>query len=247
MKNTTILISDLHLSDDTLQLNNIFRRCLHQWRGKLDALYILGDLFEYWIGDDFRNELIDAFFHELKQFSQQTPLYVMHGNRDFLLGEGFCKATGAVLIDDPCLVTLYGQEYVLSHGDLLCTDDIPYQQFRAQSRNPMWQQMMLAKPINERKVLAMQLRQMSEGVKQTNGKTDISDATETGVIEMIKPFAQDKDTIPTLIHGHTHRPAIHEHEFEGKPFKRYVIQDWSGNKGGFLLITSEGIEIKTLP
>ncbi len=247
MNNITILVSDLHLSDDTPQLNNIFRRALHQWCGKIDALYILGDLFEYWIGDDFRNELTEAFFHELKQFSQQTPLYVMHGNRDFLLGQAFCEATGAVLIEDPSMVTLYEQEYVLSHGDLLCTDDLPYQQFRAQSRNPMWQKMMLDKPINERKVLAMQLRQMSEGVKQTNGKTDISDATEKGVLDMISPFAQGKDKIPTLIHGHTHRPAVHEHEFEDKTFKRYVLQDWSGNKGGYLEITSVGVEIKNIP
>ena len=247
MDKQTIFVADMHLSDDTPQLNNIFRRCLHQWRGKIDALYLLGDLFEYWIGDDFHNELTDAFLRELKLFSNETPLYVMHGNRDFLLGQAFADSTGAQIIADPSLVTLYGQEYVLSHGDLLCTDDLAYQQFRAQSRNPVWQQGMLAKPINERKVLAMQLRQMSEGVKAANGKTELSDATEAGVQQMIAPFAEDKAAVPTLIHGHTHRPSVHEHQFNGKPFKRYVLQDWSGSKGGFLSVNKEGVTIHLLP
>lgn len=247
MNNKTVLISDMHLSNETAKLNNMFKQCLYQWIGKIDALYILGDMFEYWIGDDYKDQMVDSFLQGLKKFSEQTPLFIMHGNRDFLLGKAFEEATGAKIINDPTLVNLYGSEYVLSHGDLLCTDDLAYQQFREQSRDPMWQKVMLSKPLNERKILAMQLRQMSEGVKQSNGKTAISDATETGVQQMMSAFSEGKEIIPTLIHGHTHRPAIHNHELEGKAFKRYVIQDWADNKGGYLVASDQGIEVKPLP
>ncbi|WP_434777237.1 UDP-2,3-diacylglucosamine diphosphatase [Neisseria sp. Ec49-e6-T10] len=242
----TILMADLHLSEETPKLNKLFKQCLNEWQGKIDALYILGDFFEYWIGDDDSNPFIETVLSQLKAFAQHTPTYVMHGNRDFLLGDGFEAKTGVKIITDPSLVNLYGKEYVLSHGDILCTDDLPYQQFRAQSRNPAWQSVMLSKPLAERKVLAMQLRQMSEGVKAANGKTSISDATEVGVEQLMKPFIEGKASAPTFIHGHTHRPDIHEHSIAGHAFKRYVLQDWYSEKAGYLVVSEGSVDVKEL-
>ena len=248
MTKPTIFISDMHLSEQTPKLNMLFLQCLHQWRDRIDTLYILGDMFEYWIGDDVHNELIDTLIHEIKQFTQSTPLMIMHGNRDFLLGQVFSNATGAQLIEDPTLITLYGNRYLLTHGDLLCTNDTAYQQFRIQSRNSLWQQAMLAKPIPERIALAKQLRTLSESSHQTQDETTgYGDVTDTGIEQMMAPFCQNQEKPPTMIHGHTHRPAIHDHLLYGKqPFKRYVLQDWNGEHGGYIQISETGIEVKSL-
>ncbi|MCO6503843.1 MAG: UDP-2,3-diacylglucosamine diphosphatase [Snodgrassella sp.] len=242
--NTTIFISDLHLSEQTTLLNQLFQRCLHQWQGKIDALYILGDFFDVWVGDDDDSEFIRTIKSQLKQFTSITPIFFMHGNRDFLLGRQFASETGIHIIEAPLLTNLYGKSYLLVHGDELCTDDLAYQQFRAQSRNPLWQMAVLTKPITERRMLAGQIRQMSETRKNNEGKNEISDATENGVQALIA--SQDLKDLPTLIHGHTHRPAVHEHYYEENLFKRYVIQDWADNYGGYLAVDIAGVHTHEL-
>ena len=239
--NQTIMIADLHLAADTPALNALFTQKLQDWAGKIDALYILGDLFDAWIGDDDDSPFIQGQLQLLRDFSQSTPLFVMRGNRDFLFGIAFAQATGATLLEEPHALTLYGHAYVLCHGDSLCTDDLAYQQFRLQARNPQWQAMILSKPLAERRVLAAQIRQMSEGSKAENGKSAISDATEAGVQALMSahPGAD-------LIHGHTHRPATHQHEVAGRTLQRFVIQDWYGSEGGYLRLDASGVTAVSL-
>ncbi|ATP29521.1 UDP-2,3-diacylglucosamine diphosphatase [Chromobacterium violaceum] len=229
-------ISDLHLADDTPALNQLFLDTLAAWRGRIAALYILGDLFEYWVGDDDDSPYLAAPLAAMRDFAVQTPLYVMRGNRDFLLGAGFEARSGARLLDDPTLIEAHGQRILLSHGDALCTDDAAYQQFRALSRSPQWQQGMLAKPLAERHAIARHARAQSEMNKQQTGLTAISNVTETAVRELLAAHGW-----PTLIHGHTHRPAHHLHDASS----RWVIQDWHGDRGGYLLLDDGGI--RSLP
>ncbi|AXE28593.1 UDP-2,3-diacylglucosamine diphosphatase [Chromobacterium phragmitis] len=225
-------ISDLHLADDTPALNQLFLDTLADWRGRIGALYILGDLFEYWVGDDDDSPYLEAPLAAMRAFAAQTPLYVMRGNRDFLLGAGFEARSGARLLDDPTQIDAHGQRILLSHGDALCTDDAAYQQFRAMSRSPQWQQAMLAKPLAERHAIARHARAQSEMNKRQTGLTGISDVTETAVRELLAAHGW-----PTLIHGHTHRPAHHRHDASS----RWVIQDWHGAAGGYLQLDDAGI------
>jgi UDP-2,3-diacylglucosamine hydrolase len=230
------LISDLHLSEDTPDLEQLFTATLIDWAGRIDALYILGDLFEYWVGDDddtpFNRRMVEA----LHAFSTRTPLFVMHGNRDFLLGAGFAAASGATMLDDPYLLQQGHARYLLSHGDALCTADSAYQQFRAQSRNPAWQQAMLARPLAERHAIAQQARQQSEMAKRANGLSEISDVTDSAVRALL-----DEHGWPMLVHGHTHRPACHVVEDATRQTQRWVIADWHDGKGGYLAIDNHGI------
>ena len=242
--NTTIFISDLHLSEQTQPLTELFQHCLQQWQNNIDALYILGDFFDVWIGDDDNSEFIQLIKTQLKNFTANTPLYFIHGNRDFLLGEQFAAESGIKLLTAPKLINLYGHDYIIMHGDELCTDDVAYQQFRTQSRNPLWQMAVLSKPIAERRLLAGQIRQMSETRKNNEGKSEISDVTENAIQSLMANYAQS--TLPTLIHGHTHRPAVHESQLNNQPFKRYVIQDWAENYGGYLAIDAEGVHVHDL-
>lgn len=250
MNQATVIIADLHLSEDTPKLNAKFHGCLKEWQGKINALYILGDLFEVWVGDDDSSPFIEEQLAALKAFSAHTPLFIMHGNRDFLLGDTFAAQVGATMLPDPYPVILHGKSYVLTHGDILCSEDLAYQQFRLQARNPLWQAAMLAKPLAERHILAAQIRQMSEGKKAADGKSTISDATEAGVQELMKNVSGSQEGLPTLIHGHTHRPAIHEHQFNNQAFKRYVIADWFESEdkieGGFLKVDAMGVEVEVL-
>lgn len=240
----TVFIADLHLSEASPALNQLFAASLQRWADeKIDALYILGDLFDAWIGDDDDHPFIHPIQQQLRQFSATVPTYFMHGNRDFLLGQTFATAAGLQLLPEQHQIELYGQTCVLAHGDQLCTDDLPYMQFRQQSRNPLWQQAILAKPLAERRLLAAQIRQISEQGKSENGKTAISDATETAIIALM----QAHPVATTLIHGHTHRPAVHHHRPpEGHPFVRHVLQDWYGKTGGCLKVSVDGIESEIL-
>lgn len=240
----TLFIADLHLSEHTPELNALLTGCLKNWQGTIDALYILGDFFDVWVGDDDDSEFIRSIKAQLKTFSARTPVYLMHGNRDFLLGSHFAAETGIQLLPARARLNLYGRDYVILHGDELCTDDLPYQQFRAQSRSPLWQAAMLSKPLAERRLLAGQIRQMSETRKNAEGKSEISDVTEAGIQTLMARFAADP--MPTLIHGHTHRPAIHKHQYQGRPFRRYVLQDWYDQCGGYLQVDNQGVQTKPL-
>ncbi len=229
-------ISDLHLSEDTPALCQLFVDTLQQWQGQIDGLFILGDLFEYWVGDDDDSAFLEAMLGAMQQFSRHTPLYVMRGNRDFLLGDGFVQRSGAALLEDPYLLQAYGRPYLLSHGDALCTADTAYQQFRAMSRNPAWQAAMLARPLAERHAIAAQARMQSEAAKQQQGLSAITDVTDSAVLELLEQYDW-----PTLIHGHTHRPATHSHQQGSRQAERWVIRDWHGAQGGYLRLDASGL------
>ena len=224
---TTLFIADLHLQQDAPELTQAFLDYLEHRAQGADTLYIMGDLFESWIGDDaigdFEQQVIDA----MRRFSDcGKDLYVMHGNRDFLLGERFAELTGAVLIDDPAIITL-GEDApaLLMHGDSLCTQDSEYMQFRAMTRDPQWQQKTLALPVEQRRLLADRMR---EGSGSANGSKsdDIMDVSQEAVEEIMQQYR-----VRTLIHGHTHRPDVHDFYLQDDDSaKRYVLGDWSHQK-----------------
>lgn len=231
-----LLISDLHLHPGAPAITEGFLDWLEQRAADAEAIYILGDFFEAWIGDDVM-ALGDAdptgnaalalrIARALKVCADAgTAIYLMHGNRDFLLGEDFAHQAGATLLDDPSVVELGNQRLLLMHGDSLCTRDEAYMAFRAQARDPQWQEQILAMPIPERLALAGQLREKS-GEANTNKAEDIMDVTPQAVVEIMTAL-----DVTTLIHGHTHRPAVHELEVSSQPAQRFVLGDWQPGKG----------------
>ncbi len=188
----------------------------------MESLYILGDLFEYWAGDDDLGDSFNAsVVTALAECSRSGPaLYVMHGNRDFLLGDDFAKACNARLIEEPHLVELYGKPTLLMHGDTLCTDDRDYQRFRAQVRAQEWQRDFLSQPLTRRKGQIETLRRVSESEKERKAP-EIMDVNNGAVEALFR-----KHDYPRLIHGHTHRPARHEHQVNGRICERWVLADW---------------------
>lgn len=216
------LISDLHLSDSRPDINRVFFEFLRGPARQAESLYILGDLFEYWAGDD---DLVDPFNESiaaaLAEYSRTGPvLRFMHGNRDFLLGGEFAKACGGRLIEDPYTLDLFGTPTLLMHGDTLCTDDIDYQRFRTQVRAPAWQKGFLALPLEQRKRQIEAVRQTSESEK-TRKAPEIMDVNPGAVEAALREHAY-----PRLIHGHTHRPARHVHRVDGRTCERWVLADW---------------------
>jgi UDP-2,3-diacylglucosamine hydrolase len=200
-----------------------------------DALYILGDLFEYWVGDDGLALPFPARVAAgLRGISGRIPVHFMHGNRDFLVAQGFAHETGVRLLADPTPIELYGTPALLMHGDTLCTDDAPYQAFRAQVRDPRWQQAALARPIDERLAIAHGMR--AESVEAKQGKA--MGIMDVCVAEVERVFAESGAGI--LIHGHTHRPGRHIHRVGGKDRVRWVLPDWY-ERGGYLEASPGGI------
>ena len=231
----TLFISDLHLDESRPGIVAQFERFLASVSPGADALYILGDLFEYWVGDDALALPFNArVAARLKEASARVPIRFMHGNRDFVAAAGFSAGTGAALIDDPTEIDLYGTRTLLMHGDTLCTGDTAYQAFREQVRNPRWQAATLARPIAERVALAQDLRLKSEGAKQ--GKSvALMDVTPEAVE---RAFADSGCTL--LIHGHTHRPARHVLSVNGIERVRWVLADWY-ERGSYLEATAAGL------
>jgi UDP-2,3-diacylglucosamine hydrolase len=231
----TLFISDLHLSPETAAANEALLRFLRETAPSADALYVLGDLFEYWIGDEGLEhpfaKTVAAAFRALVDAG--VPVYFMHGNRDFLLGQRFAQASGMTILGDPAIVDLYGTPTLLMHGDTLCTDDVEYQKFRAMVRNPAWQQAFLAKPVAERIEMARQVRGRSEHAKQAKDMA-IMDVAPSSVEEALRRHAH-----PRLIHGHTHRPARHEHLVDGTTCERWVLADWY-DQASYLLCDATG-------
>lgn len=233
---TSLFISDLHLCASRPQINRLFFDFLEGVAREAEQLYILGDLFEYWAGDDdiddpFNRSIIDAI---AKLSSSRVAVYLMHGNRDFLIGETFCRVGGATLLPDPSLIDLNGSRTLLMHGDTLCTDDIEYQNFRKQVRDPRWQQEFLSQPLAQRKSIIEDLRRRSESEKQTK-LMEIMDVTRSSVEAALREHAY-----PRLIHGHTHRPALHHHRVDGKTCERWVLTDWYEH-GGYLHCDASGL------
>ena len=237
----TLFISDLHLDPDRPDITALFRRFLAEQAGTADALYILGDLFEAGVGDDDDSADNTAICAALKACSTGgTPVFIMRGNRDFLLGKRFAENSGATLLGDPVVIDLYGNPTLLMHGDLLCTDDTEYMAFRETVRDPAWQAGLLARPLAERQAIAREMRTASR--EQTAGKPgSIMDVNADTVADYMTRHATSQ-----LIHGHTHRPKVHEIELAGQPARRIVLGDWY-EQGSILECTPAGCELRSLP
>jgi len=238
----TLFISDLHLEDSQPEVTGWLLDFLSGPARTADAVYILGDLFEYWIGDD-------ALSITARQVAQATsalnaagvPCYFMHGNRDFLLGEAYATQAGLELLPDALLVDLYGTPTLLLHGDTLCTDDTEYQLIRQQARNPNWQAHILAFSAEERQQLARSAREAS--IAHTRSiSMDIMDVNETAVRDAFKQYSAKR-----MIHGHTHRPAVHKHKLEdGSEAERIVLSDWY-TAGSYLRVNADKVESIGIP
>lgn len=231
----SIFISDLHLCADRPHINRQFFDFLKRTASPAEALYILGDLFEYWVGDDDLADPLNASVADaLRHLSEKgVALYLMHGNRDVLIGNAFAQRCGAELIADPTLLDLYGARTLAMHGDTLCTDDVDYQKFRSYAHDPDNQATFLAQPMAARKQQMLGMRAESEQSKQTKA-ADIMDVTVATVDQALREFGY-----PRLIHGHTHRPARHIHVVDGHTCERWVLNDWY-NRGGYLRCDASG-------
>ncbi|MGK0381653.1 MAG: UDP-2,3-diacylglucosamine hydrolase [Flavobacteriales bacterium] len=234
----TYFISDLHLSADRDDINQCLFEFLREQAPHADALYVLGDLFEVWIGDDDQNSFtvsIAEAFNTLRLSG--VPIYFIHGNRDFLVRQRFAKQAGFTILPEQVVIDLYGEPTLIMHGDELCTKDIEYQVFRKKARSWWWPRIMLSLPLSTRRKIASKGRATSKQ-KQSKLSADIMDVTSEEVIICMQKFAVKK-----LIHGHTHRPAIHPIEINGQPAKRIVLGDWY-DQGSVLKVSPEATELK---
>ena len=226
-----LFVSDLHLSPRSPGATALFLAFLAGRARQAEALYILGDLFEAWVGDDDLDEPYNAGIVAALRAAADSGLriQVMHGNRDFLLGPGFAAAAGVRLIDDPTVLSTAEWQFVLAHGDALCLDDAAYMAFRAQVRDPQWQAALLARPLAERRAIAAQMREASEASQRgkANPYTDLQPAATEDFLRA--------HGYATFIHGHTHRPATHDHIVDGIHVERWVLADWHEDRGECLV------------
>jgi UDP-2,3-diacylglucosamine hydrolase len=234
---TTLFISDLHLDASRPEITRLFVEFLENEAASADALYILGDLFEAWIGDDASDEVGDAVAAALATLHERgVPSFYIHGNRDFLLGDAYARRARMTLLPDPSLVEIGGESVLLMHGDTLCTDDAPYQAFRKETHDPAWQRAFLARPVAERRAFAEHAR--AESQRYTKSVADaITDVNSDSVTSALA-----EHRVVTLIHGHTHRPAIHVLGPGGS--RRIVLGDWYEH--GSVLNTSGGASELTI-
>jgi len=238
---TTLFVSDLHLDAQRPEVTDQFLEFLQREAVGCQAFYILGDLFEAWIGDDDPDPEKARVLDALRAVTQGGPPgFFMRGNRDFLIGETFCRRTGFELLEDPTLVDLYGDKVLLMHGDTLCTDDVAYQQFRAMVRNPAWQEDFLSKPFEARLQLASQARTQSEEHIR-DSKIEIMDVNQ----EAVEKALMDSG-VTLLLHGHTHRPNVHRFQAGGHAKTRIVLGDWYA-QGSVLRWDESGYDLQALP
>ena len=218
---SVLFISDLHLDANRPEATRAFRRFLDNRASQAGALYILGDLFEAWVGDDDDAPLAQEVVAALAQLTAAgTQVFFAHGNRDFLVGDEFARRAGAVLLGETTVVEFGGERVLLMHGDTLCIDDHDYQEFRAMVRDPAWQSQFLALPLMARRALAAQARDASR--LSTRGKPpEIMDVNASAVADAMR-----SSRVRHLIHGHTHRPATHHFTLDNVPAKRTVLGDW---------------------
>ena len=237
----TLFISDLHLEEARPEIGEQFLEFLAGPARDADALYILGDLFEAWIGDDDPSEYYAGMKVAIRALVDSgVPVFFMHGNRDFMIGERFAEETGVTLLQDPHPVELHGTRVLLSHGDSLCTDDVEYQQVRAMTRNSELQAMMLAKSVEERMAFAQQARAQS----MAHGEAldlQITDVNHDAVDAMIREYGCD-----VLLHGHTHRPAVHPLHVDDRPVHRIVLGDWY-EQGSMVEWDADGPRLESVP
>ena len=230
-------ISDLHLRPQGSEANNYLEEFIESiFPVSSNTLYILGDYFDFWIGDDGAGKL--GYLYQLDVLKRLTAknnsVYFMHGNRDFLVGTDFCDATGVKLLDDPTRIELEGKSCLLKHGDDLCTDDIEHQKFRVMTRDPSWQQAVLSKSIDERLAMASQMRQMSGSSYKPSEIMDVNE-------DCIEQTFVNQE-IDILIHGHTHRPAVHQYVINDQSKQRIVLGDW--HKGiSYLKVDENGFDL----
>ena len=237
----TLFVSDLHLSPDRPQIVDALFGFLADAAVRADALYVLGDLFEYWVGDDngedaFNSSIADAF---AQLAARRVAVYLMHGNRDLLVGERYARNCGASLVDDPALLDLHGTKTLIMHGDSLCTDDVEYQKFRRYARDPANQRSFLQLPLATRQRQLLEWRAESEASKRQKA-VEIMDVAPTAVESTLRQFGY-----PRLIHGHTHRPARHVHVVDRQQCERWVLADWY-QRGSYLRCDRSGCAAITL-
>lgn len=238
---TTLFISDLHLDPERPGITRLFQEFLVGEARRAEALYVLGDLFEAWVGDDDDSPLAAEAARGLSALSESgVPVYLMHGNRDFLIGADYAARCGAALLPDPTVIDLHGEPTLLMHGDTLCTDDLDYQRWREQAHSEAWQREFLSKPLSERRAFAAEARRLSRE-HQAGAAQAIMDVNPDTVVR-----AMETHGVRRLIHGHTHRPAVHSLSLEGEPAERIVLGDWY-EQGSVLRCDESGCRLDTLP
>jgi UDP-2,3-diacylglucosamine hydrolase len=237
----TLFIADLHLDPARPQITDLFERYLAGDDVRhADALYILGDLVEAWIGDDDDAELPARIATATRAVRDAgVPVYFMVGNRDFLLGPAFAARAGLTLLDDGTVHDIHGRRTLLMHGDVLCTDDVAYQAVRKQVRTPEWRAQILAMPLQARRAFAAKAREDSKA-HTGNTMESIMDVNADAVAEAMR-----KAGVTRLIHGHTHRPAVHDFQLAGTPAQRIVLGDWY-EQGSVLRVDADGVELRGL-
>lgn len=240
MSNPVLFISDLHLDPSRPQVTQAFCSFLETDACAASALYILGDLFEYWIGDDQPKLGFESVIHSLKALrSSGVPVYFICGNRDFLLGDEMAAACGMEILADETVVYLFGTPTLIMHGDSLCTDDVDYQSLRTLLRSPEWQKEFLAAPMEARIQQAQALREQSQKEIQTKSEY-ITDVNPDAVLESMTCHK-----VTRLIHGHTHRPAIHDLTIGDAAGQRIVLGDWY-DQGSVLSVDADGVSLSSL-
>ena len=218
---TVLFVSDLHLDPERPRSIDTFVRFVNSEVIYAERLFILGDLFEVWIGDDENDPRLEPVLEALTSLkAYEVPCYVMHGNRDFLLGDAFSERTGCRIMSDYVTVDVCGKSMLLTHGDLLCTDDVPYMHLRSTVRDPAWQGSFLRKSIAERRELAASMRAQSK-TETASKPSDIMDVNQRTVEETMRSHG-----VLYLVHGHTHRPGVHRFELDGENATRIVLGDW---------------------
>ena len=230
----TLFIADLHLCQEEPAITAGFLHFLQREAPHCDALYILGDLFEAWIGDDDPNPLHQQIASALRALP--VPVYFIHGNRDFLIGRRFARASGMTLLPEEQVLTLYGRRLLIMHGDTLCTDDAGYLRFRSKVHNPWIQRLFLALPLWIRKRIAARMRADSKQANQHKSQTIMDVNQEAVVATMLR------QQVPLLIHGHTHRPAIHTLSLQGETAQRAVLGAWH-SRGSMIQLDASGIQL----
>ncbi|MEQ5307668.1 MULTISPECIES: UDP-2,3-diacylglucosamine diphosphatase [Providencia] len=238
---STYIIADLHLSEDEPAITAGFINFIQQQAIHAESLYILGDFFNYWVGDDDANPLHQLVANELKQLTERgIPCYFIHGNRDFLIGKRYAKQCGMTILPQETLLELYDKRILILHGDTLCTDDAAYQNYRKKVHTPWIQRVFLLLPLFIRRRIAQKMRQNSQYASSMKAES-IMDVNSQAVIDALQ-----RHQVQWMIHGHTHRPAIHEINIGGKLHYRGVLGAWH-HEGSAFVINEQGIELTFFP
>lgn len=236
-----LFASDLHLEDQRPDILRAFFRLLDEQKKDLQQIYLLGDIFEVWLGDDTPSACADALAEKLSGLAREgIEIFLLHGNRDFLMGPTYSARCGATLLHEPVLLTVAGRPAALLHGDSLCTLDTDYMAFRKMVRDPKWIEQFLAKPLSERIAIGRSLREQSRQSAQQKQEY-IMDVTPDEVLATLRDLK-----VELLIHGHTHRPAVHDLLLDGKAVQRLVLGDWY-TQGWYLLADDNDIQLKSFP